>query len=355
MALSRMQTDVDTLYPFIRWPVDESLVAGLESHQAAHMISVMVGDQYCSQTQLMFFQGIFDNLRIPGVDDRGDTVMMDKPYIVVVERCQPQHLRMIDLHEPSVTSPWPSDPWRRWLGGVAGQYLLNWEREHLDQLVTNWFGYHAIQLGLGVLPALQSSRISTRLLVEDSLEHIEGAQLLVDGFESLPFADESVDLVVVPHALEFASDPHQVLREVVRVLRPEGKVVVIGLNPVSLWRMQQGIARVVGQSQMPREGQWIAMPRIRDWLKLLSCEIDAVSYGCYRPICGSSQWVERTRFLERAGDRWWPICGAVYTVSAVKRVTPLRLIGPAWRAKQRRAKGALTPVARKSFEGNDVE
>jgi hypothetical protein len=34
-------------------------------------------------------------------------------------------------------------------------------------------------------------------------------------------------------------------------------------------------------------------------------------------------------FLEKMGNRWWPIFGAVFLVSAIKRQQGMRLIGPA--------------------------
>jgi ubiquinone/menaquinone biosynthesis C-methylase UbiE len=63
-------------------------------------------------------------------------------------------------------------------------------------------------------------------------------------FDALPFDSASLDLVVLPHTLELASDPHQTLREVERVLVPEGRVVIVGFNPASLWGLRQGLGRV---------------------------------------------------------------------------------------------------------------
>jgi len=165
----------------------------------------------------------------------------------------------------------------------------------------------------------------------------------VAHFEELPFDSQSIDLIVLPHVLEFAQDPHQVLREVERVLRPEGRLTLSGFNPVSLWGARQILLRGVARPFLPRQGHFIGAPRMRDWLKLLSFEIDGARYGCYRPPCRTPLWLERTRFLESAGDRWWPICGAVYTLSAVKRVRGMRLIGPAW--KRQAARGAVAVAA----------
>jgi SAM-dependent methyltransferase len=156
--------------------------------------------------------------------------------------------------------------------------------------------------------------------------------------EELPFDGQSLDLVVLPHALEFAADPHQVLREVDRVLRPEGRLIVTGFNPVSLWGARQLALRPVLRPFLPGEGQVIAVPRLRDWCKLLGLEADRARYGCWRPPCRTQLWLDRTRFMESVGDRWWPICGATYLIAATKRVRGMRLIGPAWKtSKARRA------------------
>jgi SAM-dependent methyltransferase len=157
--------------------------------------------------------------------------------------------------------------------------------------------------------------------------------------------------VVLPHVLEFAEDAHQVLREVDRILRPEGRVIVSGLNPLSLWGARQLIPAGIARPFLPRQGQFIGLPRLRDWFRLLSFEIEVGRYGCYRPPCATSAWLERTAFMERAGDRWWPICGAVYLFGAVKRVRGMRLIGPAW--KSVKASRAAAAVASPQFDASD--
>ena len=73
----------------------------------------------------------------------------------------------------------------------------------------------------------------------DSLASSPTAVSLGCDFDALPFDSQSLDLVVLPHALELARDPHLTLREVERVLMPEGRVVIIGFNPASLWGMRQ--------------------------------------------------------------------------------------------------------------------
>jgi SAM-dependent methyltransferase len=229
------------------------------------------------------------------------------------------------------------------LASPPGQYVLRWEQAHLDRVVADIFGYHAVQLGVPEIDTLAENRMPLRLCVSDRLiEDAVSCQVgrrrvaVVTRFEELPFATQSVDLVVMPHILEFAQEPHQVLREVDRVLLPEGHVIITGFNPASLWGLRQSLARAGVSPYLPRDGQFISLPRIKDWLKLLSFEANRGRFGCYAPWAGSDRWLARWAFMEKAGDRWWPVLGSIYLLSAVKRVRGMRLIGPVWKRKEER-------------------
>jgi SAM-dependent methyltransferase len=167
--------------------------------------------------------------------------------------------------------------------------------------------------------------------------------------ESLPFPEQSLDLVVMPHGLELASDAHRSLAEVTRVLRPEGRVVISGLNPLSLWGMRQRgghLRQWLGADArplfLPRDGEFIGYWRLRDWLRLLGFELEIAHLGCYRPPLSSQRWLERFEWVEPVGQRWWPVLGAVYVVVAVKRVRGMRLIGL---ARNERSKHPVTAPA----------
>ena len=242
------------------------------------------------------------------------------------------------------------------LASPPGRYVLQWEQAYLDRTVADIFGYHAVQLGVPEIDTLSENRMPLRLGVSDRLiDESAVAQsssgpmgerrvAVITRFEELPFATQSIDLVVMPHILEFAQEPHQVLREVDRVLVPEGQVIITGFNPASLWGLRQALVRAGAGPYLPRDGQFISLPRIKDWLKLLSFETNRGRFGCYAPWAGSDRWLSRWSFLEKAGDRWWPVFGSVYLLSAVKRVRGMRVIGPAWKRKEER-RVALAPAA----------
>ena len=256
----------------------------------------------------------------------------------------------------------------QWLKTPAGEYLLAWEQRHLDQAVADVFGFHALQLGLPELDALRANRMPHRWLalespplsklVEPRTDDAPSAPLVAAPslhchFDALPFDAASLDLVVLPHALELARDPHQTLREVERVLVPEGRVLIVGFNPASLWGTRQRLGRLrrrfgLGSDRdlfLPRAGEFIGHRRLRDWLRLLSFEVESGRFGCYIPPLTSARWLARFGWMENAGDRWWPVFGALYYIVAVKRVRGMRLVGLVRNEARPKAVTAPAPVA----------
>ena len=237
----------------------------------------------------------------------------------------------------------------RWLETPAGQYLLAWEGAQFDRAVADIFGFHALQLGLPELDALQANRMPHRWLACDKAQEsgpLCSAALLTD-FSALPFAAASLDLVLLPHALELHTDPHATLREVERVLLPEGRVVISGFNPTGLWAMRQRRARWTqtlgfGERFQPDVGHWIGYRRMRDWLRLLSFEVEQHQFGCYRPAMHGQDWLERCAWMDKLGARWWPILGSAYFIVAVKRVRGMRLLEARWKVP---SKVATTPAS----------
>src|ERR1700745_3525430 len=135
-----------------------------------------------------------------------------------------------------------------WLKTPPGQVLLAWEQERIDRAVFDIFGYHALQMGLPPLHGLRANRMPHRWLASDTLDVPEAqfipppADLGISTLplkvpvglhccaEVLPFASNSLDLIVLPHTLEMAADPHLALAEATRCLVPDGRMVIVGFN-----------------------------------------------------------------------------------------------------------------------------
>jgi SAM-dependent methyltransferase len=231
----------------------------------------------------------------------------------------------------------------------SGIYIHAWEQQVLDQLTADIFGFNAVQIGLPQINCLAASRMPNKWITNDKLiADSPNPIALLHAFEELPFESQSIDLVVLPHVLEFAAEPHQVLREVERVLIPEGRLIICGFNKASLWGARQAMGRFANNYFLPRDGEFISLLRLKDWLKLLNMEVDRGNFGCYVPPINNHQWLQRFHFLETAGERWWPVLGAAYILQAVKRVKGMHLIGPAWKNKKVRVANAL-PVSHRHY------
>ncbi len=230
-----------------------------------------------------------------------------------------------------------------WLESPQGRYVLDWERSRIDAMVSDLFGYNALQLGLPQHDLLAHNRIPLRQTAGES----PGVNVLCD-LRALPFSANSIDLVVMPHVLEFHEDPHQILREVERILIPDGQLIITGFNPLSLWGARRRLGRHRGE--FPFNGDYLSVLRLKDWLKLLSFDVDRGAFGCYAPPCRQEAWLKRLSFLEAPGDRWWSFAGGVYLLRAVKRVCGMRLILPAWNTVKKSPRKALGALSQKEIE-----
>ena len=225
-----------------------------------------------------------------------------------------------------------------WFFTSLGHYVAGVEQNYFDGEVADVFGFNAFQIGLPEHDFLRSNRMPLRALTATS-----GSAPLLAHDQALPIRSGVADLVILPHALEFSDNPHQVLREVERVLMPEGHIILSGFNPWSLWGGRRYLTR---KKPYPWGGQFVSLPRIKDWLALLGFEVASGRMGCHLPPIASDKWRQRFGFMEQAGDRWLPFAGGVYFLHGIKRVQGMRLITPKWKAARARERLAVLPQRR---------
>src|SRR6476661_6778969 len=238
------------------------------------------------------------------------------------------------MREPSAAGDTLSMGFADWLSTPLGEYLQQREQAYFDLTVADIFGFHALQIGLPECRLLAQSRIVSRW----SLDYDPPADIISDPHE-LPFAENTIDLIVMPHALEFTDDPHLMLREALRVIRPEGQIVLSGFNPFSLF----GVKRYFGRGATPPwNGNFIALYRLKDWLTLLGFDVVGGRLDAYAPPFAREKWLHNFGFFEPTGDRWWPIAGGVYYLRATKRVIGMQVLTPTWQRRERRNKALST-------------
>ena len=236
-----------------------------------------------------------------------------------------------------------------WYERPIGKLLRQQERAQLERALSNLFGYHIVQVGcLSGDDLLVTSRISHHFLLDASCGSTRANVAMWAYPDAIPLASESVDVAVLPHTLEFDRDPHQILREVDRILIAEGHVVVLGFNPWSIWGLRSLLHR--RGLTAPWCGDFLSITRIKDWMALLGYDVVAIQGFFYRPPFEHKGIMRKLKFMERAGKKLWPGGAACYTLVAKKRMTTITPIKPRWRAPRSLVRGLARPTTRSSSE-----
>ncbi|MCB1664555.1 MAG: class I SAM-dependent methyltransferase [Pseudomonadales bacterium] len=213
-----------------------------------------------------------------------------------------------------------------WWETPLGSALLDRETALLEPILARLFGYHFLQLGVSQRSMLEASPIGHKMLFAPSVE--SGTVLPVASNEALPLQSESVDAVLIHHALDFTPDSHRLLRESARVLMPGGKLLIIGFNPLSVWGLRHLLR---WRNTLPWNARYIASSRVQDWLKLLEFTVDKVEHAGYLLPMRHTRFVEGATKLEALGQRFNAPLGAIYLIVACKQVMPVTPILPRWR------------------------
>jgi len=232
---------------------------------------------------------------------------------------------------------------QEWLKTTLGQALLQLEARVVEEALDGIFGEQCLQLGMwGENRTFMRFTRTQRCSV--IAETVLGAPSAVAELHRLPVESDSIDAVLLPHTLDYSERPHAILREVDRVLRPNGQVVILGFKTGGLW----GLRRLVpGAGLPPGADNLISDRRLRDWLQLLDMRIQgSLRYFFRWPLPGnkaggSNKW-------ERRGQAWWPELAACYMLTAQKRVGTLTPVRPLWRRKPKVVAGLAEPSTRVS-------
>ena len=236
--------------------------------------------------------------------------------------------------------------WKNWLVSPLGQKLLAEEKDWFDKNLEDIFGYHAVQICPYRFDSLSNNRIVYKYrfsfgLCEGLID--EQDNVFIVAPETLPLPSDSVDLFVLAHIFETMHEPHSLLREVERVLRPEGKLIISSFNPYGLW----AINRYFNDVNLPLNGaNWVSLARFKDWCKLLDLEIVGGEFLAFYPAINSPKWQKKLAWLQNGVRRWLPTTGAVYCLSIVKRREGMKLLkSDIWASKAKFGKKAVPSVS----------
>lgn len=223
---------------------------------------------------------------------------------------------------------------RAWWESPLGQAFLSSEKTQVKKMLPQLFGYHLLVLGEPVfIQCVQDSPMTHRVWIHPYTSVSEGGSALISRHDKLSIISDGVDLVYLAHSLESIKNPHEVLREVFRVLIAEGHVIISNFNPWSLWGLWRWCVRFIKRA--PWDNHFISVARLKDWLALLGFDVLQVNTYFFRPPVSHPGVLHHLDWLETLGRWFWPIFGGGYVLLAQKRVTILTPIRPSFETRRK--------------------
>ncbi|MDB6088033.1 MAG: hypothetical protein JWN85_817 [Gammaproteobacteria bacterium] len=221
--------------------------------------------------------------------------------------------------------------------------MLAAESELLGEALEDVFGWELLQVGAwgSSRDLLSGSRTRRQTVVAPP--GFPGEADIIARPSQLAVTSDSVDAALLPHTLEFASDPYAIIREIDRVLVGEGHLLVLGFRPWSVWGMR---ARWSRSGFPPGMRRVLSERRLREWLVLLGYEVVAQhSYLYCSPWSKGLLKGEGTGRILRRGLTH-PLPASAYLLKARKRIYTLTPIRPRFREKPAVLGGLVKPTTR---------
>lgn len=219
--------------------------------------------------------------------------------------------------------------WDHWLGQLLGQTLLKTEQQFLSTQFSERYGKYVLLIGVPRQHNLLDSLAITKHVVLSPLINKNKEITYIEGsYKELPIASGSVDLVVLPHTLEFLDNPRKLLNEACRLVKPEGDIVIFGFNPYSLWGLTKWWS---GHKKVPWSGHFTPASKIINWLTLADFQLVRQDMLMFRPPLQHPSLLKKLAILEWAGTKSNAFFGGVYAITAKAKVIPLTPIKLHWK------------------------
>lgn len=239
------------------------------------------------------------------------------------------------MTKPAIRRLIPAPP-QQWSQMPHGHWLREQVSRALAPHCSKIFGYHLARVGaLAADMPLPELRVKHQF----SLQPQAPAEVITD-LHHWPFAEHSLDAVLLINQLEFDPDPHQLLREATHSLIADGYLLLVGMNPLSP-ALFTGIwpGRI---DSYPWNGRYFTRARVSDWLALLNYELVAAEY--IAPSLLIDALPNPTTGLLGL-SRIAPALGSMYVLVARKRHYPLTVIRQ--KRSLKAAHGGAVPVVNK--------
>ncbi len=231
--------------------------------------------------------------------------------------------------KPALGFQWVN-PLKQWADIPAGAKLQQAESNIINDRLQYCFGQHLIKVGrLSSAIQTPSSLIDHQINLVSSIDVNESFGLVTE-FDEIAIQSNSIDAIIVNHVIEYCADPHQVLRELHRILLPNGNMVISIFNPFSFLLFYKFLPG--GQYHNFKHGRFFSVGRIKDWMDLLGFEVVDEQKLFFSKLGQESETLDASTW-PKIVKSVLPWCAGVTVLTVKKREWPLTPIRPRLRYK----------------------
>ncbi|THB65674.1 MAG: class I SAM-dependent methyltransferase [Gammaproteobacteria bacterium] len=221
-----------------------------------------------------------------------------------------------------------------WKKSSLATIINHTEKQAVNNAINSIPGIRILQIGVFNENEHLSVNRKNDYFIMDPFDNPSSKVTIVASPRDLPFQNETIDIVILLHTLEFSNNPQQALHEAERVLCPDGHIIVIGFNPLSI----AGIKSLMPfqKSHYPWCGKYLSCKRVSEWFAVLGME-----------IMREQKYINNTQFnIGLKFCRWNKISdytdnllscfGQIYIIMARKKLYPMSLLRSRWLKRKRK-------------------
>lgn len=236
---------------------------------------------------------------------------------------------------------------QQWYQSDLGTNILTQELALLQNLIGTDVGYYFLAQSPLKQLEISAPLLKNKMMLAPVLELGATKNLIIANANELPIDSEGIDVHILHHTLELSDTPHDDLREAARSLLPSGKLIIVGFNSCSFFRIRQIFS---SKTTAPWNASFIAVKRLEDWLKVAGLTLQSADYLYYSPPFKSIYWQEKFKPVETLLAKSKLPIGGVYVITATKQTHRLISQKPRWRRTSVRVSSLTKPVVKEIKE-----
>ena len=176
----------------------------------------------------------------------------------------------------------------KWYRKSVNQPFKKLMNDHIQDIKKQIPGKHVLFIGLSEFKKkFESNKYVSFIAIDEitSSDYISEAR-------KLPFEDNSHDIIIILHALDYTENPYELVREIDRIATDDAKVTIIGFNQFSLWGLLKPIMR---KENPPWMLNFHSLFSVREWFKLLGYDSIYKDTAAFIPISSK----KFTKYLDK--------------------------------------------------------